>query len=77
MAYITLVEYSRRLGKERNTVYQKYKRGGFKTAVKRGRDIWIDEAEPYVDDRVRSGKYGGWRENFKETRAYREKHGGR
>lgn len=74
MAMITLKEYASRLGKDRGVVYQKYRRGGFTTATKLGRDIWIDEEEPYIDERVTSGKYVGWRGSFKDTRAYREQH---
>ena len=74
MALITLKEYSERIGKDRSIVYNKYRRGGFKTAVKLGRDIWIDEDEQYIDERVKSGKYIGWHKDFKSTRAYREKH---
>lgn len=73
MALITLTEYAKRLGKARTTVYAKYRRGGLKTAVKLGRDIWIDESEPYVDDRVRSGAYVGWRRGYQNQKALREK----
>lgn len=75
MALITLKEYSERIGKDRSIVYQKYQRGGFETAVKMGRDIWIDEDEPYIDGRVKNGKYVGWKKDFKSTLAYQEQHG--
>ena len=58
---ITLVEYARRIGKNPMVVRQKAARGGFKTARKAGRDWWIDEAEPFVDRRISSGKYIGAR----------------
>ena len=74
MAMITLKEYSARLGKDRSIVYQKYQRGGFQTAVKMGRDIGFDEDEPYIDERVKSGKYVGWRKDFKTSQAYRAQH---
>ena len=74
MAMITLKEYAERIGRDRSVVYMKYKHGGFETAVKMGRDIWIDEDEPYIDLRVKSGKYVGWRSDFKRSKAYREKH---
>lgn len=64
MAKITLTEYARRHGRDRATVYQKYKRGGFKTAEKLGRDIWIDEDEPYIDERIKSGKFIGWKYGY-------------
>lgn len=73
MGLITLKEYSARIGKERSVVYQKYQRGGFKTAVKMGRDIWIDEDEPYIDERVKSGKYVGWRKMYDYQKRYRER----
>lgn len=74
MSMITLKEYSERIGKDRSIVYNKYKRGGFQTAVKMGRDIWIDEDEPYIDERVKNGRYVGWRSDFKKSQAYREQH---
>lgn len=73
MAMIPLKEYAARLGKDRAVVYQKYKRGGFKTAEKRGRDIWLDENEPYIDERVKSGKYIGFRYGYQYQKALRER----
>lgn len=69
MALIPLVEYAKRLGKRENTVYRKYQTGCFKTAVKLGRDIWLDENEPYVDGRVRSGIYLGARKLARQAKA--------
>ena len=57
MVLITLREYARRLGKNPEVVYQKAARGGFQTAVKMGRDWFIDSEEPYTDNRIKSGKY--------------------
>lgn len=73
MAKITLKEYSERLGKDRAVVYQKYKRGGFKTAEKQGRDIWIDEDEPYIDERIKSGKFINWRYGYQYQKALKER----
>lgn len=73
MAMITLKEYAERLGKARAVVYQKYQRGGFKTAEKRGRDIWIDEDEPYIDERVKSGKFIGWRYGYQYQKSLKER----
>ena len=53
----TLREHARRLGKNPEVVYQKAARGGFQTAVKMGRDWFIDSEEPYTDNRIKSGKY--------------------
>ena len=64
MAMITLKEYAERLGKPRSTVYRKYMNGYLKTAKKMGRDIWIDEDEPYTDARVKSGNYIGVRKRY-------------
>jgi hypothetical protein len=58
---ITLVEYAKRHGKAKNTVRRKARDGNFKTAEKIGRDWFIDEDEPYIDYRVKSGKYKNWR----------------
>lgn len=64
MAKITLAEYAQRIGKPRSTVYRKYQNGHLK-AEKMGRDIWIEEDEPYVDARVKSGRFVGWRKKYK------------
>ena len=66
MAMIPLAEYAARHGKLRNTVYRKYQYGSFKTARKMGRDIWIDEDEPYDDKRIKSGRYIDWRKPKEE-----------
>lgn len=73
MAMITLKEYAARIGKDRAIVYQKYQRGGFKTAEKRGRDIWLDENEPYIDGRVKSGKFVGWRYGYQYQKQLKER----
>lgn len=72
MAMIPLKEYAERHGKKRDTVYHKYKCGTFRTAVKMGRDIWIDEDEPYTDQRITSGKYVGWRETYRPRKTGEE-----
>ena len=61
MGLITLKEYAERLGKNPVVARQKAGRGGFKTAQKIGRDWFIDENEPYEDNRIRSGAYKNWR----------------
>ena len=40
---------------------QKATYGGFKTAIKIGRQWFIDKDEPNTDNRIKSGKYIGWR----------------
>ncbi len=59
MALITLVEYARRHGKEPIAARHKAQRGGFSTAVKLGRDWFIDEDETWEDRRIKSGDYIG------------------
>lgn len=67
MAMITLREYSRRLGKDPSGLSRRAQNGGFETAVKIG-GVWlIDEDEPYIDRRVKSGKYIGQRRKRTET----------
>lgn len=64
MALITLKEYAKKYGRSDATVRQKLYRGGFKTARKIGRQLFIDENEAYVDERVISGDYVGFREGY-------------
>ena len=64
MALITLKEYAKKYGRSDATVRQKLYRGGFKTARKIGRQLFIDEDEAYVDERVISGEYVGFREGY-------------
>ena len=61
MAMITLKEYAVRHERDPVVMRHKAQRGGFKTAVKLGRDWIIDEDEPLVDNRVKSGRFKGWR----------------
>lgn len=55
--FIALTEYASRNGKDVSAVRKMAIRGGFKTARKSGGTWLIDEAEPYPDHRVKSGKY--------------------
>ena len=59
--YISLAEYAKLNGRTPATVRQKVLRGGFKTARKIGRNWMIDKNEPYVDERIKSGKHIDWR----------------
>ncbi len=59
MAIILLTEYAKRHGKNPVVVTQKAGRGGFRTAKKIGMQWFIDEDEPYIDNRVTSGTYVG------------------
>jgi hypothetical protein len=58
---ISLVEYAKLHDREISSVRRKALRGGFKTARKIGRNWVIDKNEPYIDGRVKSGKYKNWR----------------
>lgn len=58
---IPLVEYARRNGKDPIVARHKAQRGGFATAVKMGRDWFIDEEEVWEDKRLKSGKYVNWK----------------
>ena len=57
MALITLREYMEKHGKTNQRLLRaKAARGGFKTAVKMGRDWLIDEDEPLNDLRTREAR---------------------
>lgn len=64
MARITLKEYACRLGRDPVVARNRAWRGVFKTAYKFGRDWTIDEDEPWVDGRIKSGKYTDWRKKL-------------
>lgn len=63
---ISLVEYAERHGKSPQTARQVAATGGFKTAQKIGRNWVIDSEEPWIDRRIKSGKYIGWRKGESE-----------
>lgn len=48
---ISLAEYAKKHGRTHATARQMALRGGFKTAIKIGRNWCIDEDEPYPDAR--------------------------
>jgi len=56
MAMISLSEYAIKHRKNLHTVSDKCRRGGFKTAVKIGRNWVIDEDEPYTDLRKKDAQ---------------------
>ena len=58
---ITIKEYADRNGLNHGSVRHKCQRGSYKTAQKIGRDWLIDEDEPDVDRRVKTGEYRDWR----------------
>ena len=67
MALITLKEFAERNGRSADSARQKANRSGFQTARKIGRDWFIDENEPYSDNREKSGKYKNWRKKKKKN----------
>jgi hypothetical protein len=54
---ISLAEYAEKHGVAQVTIRNKALKGGFKTAQKIGRNWVIEEDEPYIDNRIKSGKY--------------------
>ena len=58
---ISLSEYAEAHGRDPATARQMAGRGDFKTARKIGRNWVIDDAEPWPDRRLKSGKYVDWR----------------
>lgn len=62
---ISLVEYAERNGKTDSAARRMALKGAFETAQKIGRNWVIEEDEPWPDNRVKSGKYIGWRNKEK------------
>lgn len=58
---ISLAEYAALHGKAKISARKLAQRGRFKTAQKIARNWVIDDAEPWPDRRVKSGKYRDWR----------------
>lgn len=57
MALVPLAAYARDHGKTPLNARRMAARGSFDTAQKIGRDWFVDDAEPWPDRRVKSGKY--------------------
>ena len=62
---ISIVEYAARNGKTDSAARRMALKGAFKTAQKIGRNWVIEEDELWPDNRVKSGKYIGWRNKEK------------
>ena len=62
---ISLAEYAAQHGKAAISARKLAQRGRFETARKIGRNWVVDDAEPWPDRRVKSGKYIGWRNKDK------------
>lgn len=65
MKLMTLKEYAKKQGVHPSTVQQKIQRGNLPEAQKVGKIWLIPENAKYVDNRLTSGKYIGWREKTK------------
>lgn len=59
MAMILLADYAAKVGRSTSAVYDKIQRGYLPTAVKVGRQWFVDADAPYSDQRIRSGAYVG------------------
>jgi len=69
MAKILLSEYGDRHKKSKSTVKSMALRGSFKTAEKIGRQWFIEEDEPYPDNRVKDGRFIDRRKKLGAVRA--------
>ena len=58
---ISLAEYAALHGKAQISARKLAQRGRFETAKKIGRNWVIDDAEPWPDSRVKTGKYKDFR----------------
>ncbi len=67
MSKILLSDYAAKHNIAPVTARQRAQRGSYKTAVKIGRDWFIDEDEPHSDNRVKTGKYKNWRKDSKDN----------
>ena len=58
---VTVAVYAAQHHKNKHLVFDKIKRGEFKTARKVGMQWMLDADEPYIDRRKKTGAYVGWR----------------
>ena len=65
---ISLAEYAAKHGKAAISARKLAQRGRFDTARKIGRNWVVDDAEPWPDRRVKSGKYRDWRKQKGENK---------
>lgn len=63
---ISLAEYAKLHGVTQDAIRHRVHRGALK-AKKIGRNWVIDKDEPYIDDRIKSGKYKDWRKKGTES----------
>ena len=65
--YISLAEYAVLHGIKGCTARQRVNRGSLKTAIKIGGNWIKNKNEPFIDGRIKSGKYIGFRKKYKNT----------
>ena len=58
---IPLIEYAKRMGKDPGNTRALARAGRFQTVKKMGRDWFIDENEPWPNNKYKNGQYVGWR----------------
>jgi hypothetical protein len=69
---VPLKDYAAKVGRSPVTIRQRCQRGTL-PATKVGRDWLIEEDEPFVDKRVTSGDYKGWRQKHSSPQKKEEK----
>lgn len=63
--YIPIAEFAKQIGLTANAVRRKCMRGMLPGAIKMGRDWFVPKGAEYPDNRVKSGKYIGFRDKEK------------
>lgn len=63
---VPLAEFARQNGRTDSIARKKCRKGQFETAIKIGKSWFVSPDQEWRDDRVKSGKYIGYRERFKK-----------
>lgn len=63
MALISLMEYAKKHNRDSRNIRRRAENGKFQTAKKIGNMWVIEEDEPLVDERVKSGKFKNFRKS--------------
>lgn len=69
---ITLREYAKKWGVTYHAISKRAHEGRLPGAEKHGWIYLIDENQPLVDNRVKSGRYVGWRKKTTTTETKKE-----